>query len=67
MSYIKAARPYNAYFLTTLSFVQLLKSLLLCMACCSSFVYAQIDFTLGPSVFMDQCAVQASVSGVQQQ
>jgi hypothetical protein len=60
MSHTKAAQPYNASFLTSLSFVQLLKTLLLLTACCSSFVYTQIDFTLGRSVFMGQTAVRGA-------
>jgi hypothetical protein len=63
MSDTKAAQPYNASILTSLSFVQLLEVLLLLTACCCSFVYTQIDFALGRSVFMWQRAVRGAGGG----
>jgi hypothetical protein len=62
MSYTKAAQPYNASNLTSVSFVQLLKALLLLTAR-SSFVYTQIDFALGHSVFKGQTAVRGARVG----
>ena len=60
MSYTKAAQSYNASILTSLSFVLLLEALLLLTVCCCSFVYTQIDFTLGRSVFTGQIAVRGA-------
>jgi len=65
MSDTKAAQPYNASILTSLSFVQLLEALLLLTACCSSFVYIQTDFQYSRG--KEQCGVQAAVACILQQ